>query len=192
MSRQPIRRLVPDDFVEMKPQFSSIRQMTKHWRASEKTIRRWIEESGVPHERCINSPILRPVPDDFAEKCPTMTKAQMLIYYQTSGNVLNRWIAESGVQPKAHKRGYFKMPRTGGQPIPPPKRENQYDLAADYLRRFMPVSSCDRYGKWRLNGSHYRVGNTLMTPDEMMAKSEAKKEREIRKIFRSANIGVHA
>lgn len=192
MSRQPIRRHMPDDFLEMKPKFQSIRQMTRHWRASEKTIRRWIEESGVPHERCINSPILRPVPDDFTTVCPTMTKAKLKSHYKTSDTVLERWCVETGAKPKTHRRGFFKMPRTGGQPIPPPKRENQYDLAAEYLRKFMPVSSCDCYGKWRLNGSHYRVGNTLMTPDEMMAKSEAKKDREIRKIFRSANIGVHA
>lgn len=188
MSRQPIRRHMPDDFVEMKPQFSSIRQMTRHWRASEKTIRRWIAETGVPHKPSAQTPTLRPVPDDFAAICPTMTKAKLKVHYRTSDPVLERWIIETGAKPKTHSRGYFKMPRTGGQPIPPPKRENQYDLAAEYLRKFMPVSSCDHYGKWRLNGSHYRVGNTVMTPDEMMAKSEAKKEREIRKIFRSSKV----
>lgn len=74
------------------------------------------------------------------------------------------------------KRG-FRLSKRGAD-IPPARKEAPADLAADYLRRFMPVHRCGPTGRFLMNGGHFRVGNLVMTPAETIAKANKMREKE--------------
>lgn len=49
----------------------------------------------------------RPIPDDFAQVMPTMSKVAAIKHYACSTDTLARWIEESGVKPKPHAYPVF-------------------------------------------------------------------------------------
>lgn len=178
--RQPKARKIPADFAEVRAT-RNFEQLKKHYRVSGAQIRRWTQELGLPAKKMV--PPLRqkkPSPSDFRSKAPTMFIAELAAHYNVGKPTISRWIKESGVKTKRFVNyGAPKKPC-----IPPPKRETRHDLAVEYLRRFTPVSPCDKDGKYKENGDHYRVGNTVMARDEVMEKAESHKQREMNKVFR--------
>ena len=171
-------RPAPKDFAEMREKLGSVINLAKHYRAAHETIRRWRKELDLP--KIIHG--IRPVPDDFTDIAPTMTKLDMIKHYKTSYPVLDRWIAETGVRAKVYihqpKRFNIKVAKSK---VPPPKRDTNYDLAAEYLRRFGPVHKCNADGKYSEKGKFYRVGINIMSPAEMVEKSQEKQRRDAKR-----------
>lgn len=107
---------------------------------------------------------------------PTMPKKTLMAHYHVSQKVIDRWICEAGVVAKQTKGTVFKLAAFKVD-IPPPKRETAYDLAADYLRRFMPVSRCDLRGKFSHTGDYFRAGQNIYTFAELIEKAARMKAR---------------
>lgn len=118
----------------------------------------------------------KPVPDDFADMAPTMNKAQLQRHYGVHwSGTIDRWLKEAGVTARRY------ISRTGrinymGRPKPPPqfkKEKDYYEMAADVLRRErFPVNRCNNDGSYNLNGKYWRVGRTVLEPDQLVEKAD--------------------
>ena len=156
-----------------------------HYSVGWSTLRRWIEDAGVPVDRTKRYGVQKPrevtVPADWAEIAPTMFKAQLAQHYGISHKTVNRIIEMSGVQSKRI------VPKP--KPAPKPKTKRQYHRgnwrntgwrvfnhshastelrtmsteAARFLRRFYPnVHRCDiqmREGSATTWGDEHGVPN---------------------------------
>jgi len=126
----------------------------------------------------------RPMPEDFTEIAPTMTKSAMARHYRTKIEIIKRWLGEAQIEaaaPKFHpprnakhtrwnggyKRSYGNMVQTVTFTI--------YDEAADTLRRFCPVYRCTERGAADPKGAFWRMGMSIMTPDELLVRAERKR-----------------
>ena len=178
--RQPRVRKIPADFADVR-ETNNFEQLKKHYRVSGKFITEWTKQIGFVQKKTLPPPKKgRAVPDDFRSKSSGMFIAELAEYYGVGKSTVSRWVRETGVKTKRFVNyGAPKKPS-----IPPPKRETRHDLAVEYLRRFMAVSPCCKDGKYKENGDHYRVGHTVMTRQEMIAKAESRKQREMNKVFR--------
>ncbi|TXH10242.1 MAG: hypothetical protein E6R03_15740 [Hyphomicrobiaceae bacterium] len=103
-----------------------------------------------------------------------MSKTSLGEYFNASQTVIERWLCESGVSAKP-RPPVGKMALQGwASDIPPPRRESPEDIAADYLRKWMPVSRHN-------DGKMWFVGRLVLTSQELIDKAEAKRNREARK-----------
>lgn len=189
--RQPVIKKMPDDFPKFR-ETHNFNELKKHYRVSGKFITEWTKQIGFVQKRHCPPPKKgKAVPDDFRSKSSGMFIAELAEYYGVGKSTVSRWVRETGAKTKRFVNyGAPKKPS-----IPPPKRETRHDLAVEYLRRFTPVSPCCKDGKYKENGDHYRVGHTVMTGDEMIAKAESRKQREMNKVFSRgsrASTSIHA
>lgn len=178
--RQPRVRKIPADFADVR-ETNNFEQLKKHYRVSGAQIRTWTKELGLPAKKTV-PPLRRkkPPPDDFRSKAPFMFIAELAAHYNAGKPTISRWIKETGAKTKRFVNyGAPKPPA-----IPPAKNSLVHEIEANYLRRFTPVSPCCKDGKYKENGDHYRVGHTVMTRQEMIAKAESHKQREMNKVFR--------
>lgn len=173
-------RSIPEDFVEMRHKIGSTRNLAKHYRASERTIKRWLNEAGLPRIKTIPPSQKIPIPDCFKMRAQSMNISQHAAFYGVSTNTISRWAVESGVKCKVNKIAGMRLSKLA-RDIPQAKKETPHDLAVNYLQKYMPVNRCDKDGKWHLNGSYYRVGNTVINGDELLAKAEARRHRDASK-----------
>lgn len=176
----------PSDFVEVFARIGVIYKTAKHYRVSHTTCSRWVKELGLkapnPHGK-------KDAPDDFKEIAPTMIKQELAIHYQVSAQIINRWLIECNVEAMRYKpvfQPFFINPRVKTSTIPPAKNDHEHHRAANYLRKFMAVSSCDEQGKYQENGSHYRIGYSIFTHQEVIDRAQSHQERAMRKIFASS------
>jgi hypothetical protein len=169
-------RPCPPDFAEVEPPMSRA-QLAKHYRASNRAILRWAGEVGAARrKKGPSNPInLRLVPEGFAEVAPLNTKAQLGRIYKASHLILSRWLKEAGVTAMPGVSSapgiVSKMGRARQPSIALTRTTSMYDDAADTLRRerFM-VNRCDLIGKFSLTGRYWRVGNSVLTGDELLAR----------------------
>lgn len=161
-------RPIPDDFVAMHQTCRSMAGLIRHYKASSRTVARWMDHHQLDRSYQPN-PI--PPPEDYKLQAPIMTKAQLSRLYNVSDKTVSRWAQETGVHPIRGKQRGFRLPKLATD-ISLPRRDTPQDLAADYLRRFMPVSKCLPDGRWRANGTHYRCGNTIVDMDGLMSKAD--------------------
>lgn len=167
-------RVIPADFTHQRERLGGVTLLARHYKAGHKMIARWIAELGLPPAP---QPGFKQVPSDLSQVAPTMTRAQLARHYRSSDKVISRWLCEAGISPKSNRRTYFKLSKRGAD-IPPARRETPSDLAADYLRRFGPVSRCYASGAFSLTGDHCRVGNIILTRTEIIQRAEWMRQRE--------------
>lgn len=165
------RRSIPSDYAEMRAKYSA-RRLCSHYGAGGTTIARWDREIGLVSNR----PKM-PAPPDFLESAPFMSKVEMRRKWAVSKTTLERWLADAGIRPQVRKTVFNSTWRAA---LPIVQRHTEYDLAADYLRKFGPVSKCHKSGEWSLSGEFYRVGAIVRTKDELLEMAARKKAREIR------------
>lgn len=175
-----IRREIPDDFAEMRAKLGGCSRLQVHYSASSRTIQRWLKTSGLPHIQVAPPYRGTPIPDDFRLQAPNMTRSQLMGHYGVTEGVVRRWEKKTGVKPLVARTTGFRFPKLNSD-IPPPRRDTPQELAVEYLRRYMPVSRCSERGGFRLDGDHYRVGNTVMTPSAMMERASQMRAKETKK-----------
>ena len=170
-------RPMPDDFPEVATRLKAVARIARHYRSSRKVASRWAKDFGLP--TYVPEPPPKPrkdMPAEFPMVAATMVKAALARRFGVSISIINRWLNETGTRAKSPK--HEAIIQGWKSDIPPPKRETDYDLAAEYLRRFMPVSRCDSRGKYDPNGFYFRTGSTVMTFPETIARAEKMKARE--------------
>ena len=136
---------------------------------------RWIKELGLAAK--INLPPPKPrliEPADFAELAPSMSKKSLGEYFNASQKVIERWLCEAGVSAKPRPPGSKMALQGWASDIPPPRRESPEDIAADYLRKWMPVSRHTTKGLWF-------VGRVVLNSQELIDKASSKRNREAHK-----------
>lgn len=169
-------REIPADFVKVREQVRSIRNLMRHYDAGPRTVRRWLTEIGAEHKPRPERPeCRRPVPEDFAELAPTMTKTGLSEHYGTANKIVERWCAETGISAKRRqprKRNVFTMPSNGAPTVERLRNYGIHDEAADVLRHYGPVYRCDEQGRAKERGELWRVGNVVVDGDELMARAD--------------------
>lgn len=176
---------VPPDFARLAPTMTII-ALQNHYEVGHRSVTRWIEQTGVKVDTVGNRNWhKKPVPEDFRDVAPTMTHRQLRAHYATGLATLARWIRETGVRTlyadtpnlagaKASRsarpfffRGHGAAPRSADL-----RTITMFDQAADVLRaeRFV-VYRCDQRGRADQKGEFWRLGNTLLTPDELLIRA---------------------
>ena len=176
-------RPVPHDFPQMVEVIGSVTGLAAHYRASTRAINRFFAETGLSPAPQKRRSI--PCPEGFAENAQRMTNTTLSIKYDVSLSVIARWLRECGIKSNRTLERWASAKKFTPKPvksaIPPPKRTEKCDIAAEYMRRLMPVFRCGPTGKYMQGGSHYRVGTVVMTPDELIAEAARRQEKEMRK-----------
>lgn len=174
VDRSHLIRPIPADFESNRDRMTR-RALLAHYSTSSRTVGRWIKELGLAAK--INLPPPKPrltLPADFAELAPSMSKTSLGEYFNASQKVIERWLCEAGVSAKPRPPG-SKMALQGWvSDIPPPRRESPEDIAADYLRKWQPVSR-------HSDGKMWFVGRLVLTSAQLIERAEAKRNREARK-----------
>lgn len=169
-------RPVPDDFRTMARIMPAV-DLARHYRAGTSTVVRWFQESGarrlapMVHNR-------KPVPADFAEVAPRLHAKAICLHYAASPETVKRWLAETGLRPKVYDyrthpvpRGYVPAAVTG-------RVRSLYDDAADTLRRErFTVFRCDQRGRFEQKGDFWRVGNSLLTGEDLLHRAAKYEQR---------------
>lgn len=172
-----VRRDMPADFPDVCMTMKRF-ELQKHYGCSSRILMRWFEELGMRYAR--RGPGPRPAPHDFAERAPTMTRKALRRHYRTSDELIVRWLEEAGIQPVTRAK-----PKPAA--IRPPRRTyvavsdrviTIFDEAADVLRRerFAVYRSNERGGADQA-GEFWRVGNSVLTPDELLMKADRYRRR---------------
>ena len=171
-----LRREMPDDFAEMRAKLGGRDVLAAHYRTSTRTIRRWLQEAELPPLHVVPSGRgCRPVPDDFAESAARMCQADLCRYYGASREVVVRWIGESGVTPKKFTPTPWVPTRNSIVKIAAVRNYGIQDEAADTLRRWFPVYRCDERGRQSEKGEYWRVGNSVVDGDELLASASRRR-----------------
>lgn len=170
---------VPDDFLKLSLTMCR-HQLEQHYRTSWRQICAWVEETGVtPRDGRETRPqSRRPLPDDFRQIVPGMTRRQIQQHYRCSGEAVIRWLDETGIvaaKPVPNIGNLnWRMP-TGRPTVKALRNYSLYDEAADVLRRFFAVYRCDERGRANPEGKLWRVGNTIVDGDELLSRAARKR-----------------
>lgn len=159
-------------------------ELERHYHASYKTVSRWFKVTGLK-ARAPNISNAQPVPADFAEVSQRLTVSGMREYYGGGEAKIRRWLQETGLQPCKIYNGGKPLKRN---PTKTSFRPNQmptliagqdhrirsiYTDAADILQRERwIVYRCTEKGAPNLEGEFWRVGNVVLTPDELLIKAQ--------------------
>jgi hypothetical protein len=151
------------------------------YRVTRQTIARWIWETNAPRP----NGVLAPAPDDFRAMCKVMNLTGLTVHYDRDIKVIHRWCRETGTQaanlsakrpveprPKTVRRIEYRGPKLPSAPMVASGREEE---AAQFLRRFyIGVYRSTERGSANPKGKHWRCGNAVLTPEEMVERAEAK------------------
>lgn len=174
------KRPIPDDFIEMQKVLKTTFNLCKHYKATHRKVRAWLNEVGID-----NSPRKSgSAPDDFLKNREGMTIPELADHYGVSRHVIGKWVRELGLPRKiAPPQPVSQKSMRGPSPImnnrrklpnavvTPLKNDTALDRAVIALRRIGPVSPCDENGKYQVPGTHYRVGNRIMDHEAILAKA---------------------
>jgi len=180
----------PHDLREMAKAMNKT-MLRQHYGVGENRLEAWLRETGVVPARglCIRR---RHLPDDFADVAPTMTQAALTRHYKVDWTTIKRWKEESGVEtlsPNEVRRQNLQYSNRQpshsfafkGSAVIPVVRDNRaftiYDAAADVLRRYAACFRCDERGRADLKGKLWRLGNIVISPEELLERAEAKRRR---------------
>ena len=189
-SRPERLRAIPADFAAVAPTMNC-HVLTIHYKARPDVIHRWAKEAGVT---LLAGRVPRQVPPNWAELCAdntaTAIKRQLVCDYGT----IRRWARETGIFPKPAPKGpqlgsarQAKRPPTRAFPSRPGnpdwyakgtfQHDNRtktiWDDAADVLRaERWAVHRCSDKGRYDEKGRFWRVGNVVVTPDELLQRAE--------------------
>lgn len=118
----------------------------------------------------------KPVPEDFAQVAPTMTRSQLQRHYGVlwSGTI-KRWLKETGATPRRFVPQRNRISQMGRVKATPKFERNRddFEIAADTLRRErFPVNRCNQDGGFNANGKYWRVGRTILTGEELIERAK--------------------
>lgn len=182
-------RAMPEDFAQIAPGKTE-RKLTKHYRTGEKVVQRWAEQSGIVLARCRQG---APPPDNWKDLCATGPIMVLESQLNVSGRTIRRWIAETGIRPVPFVRkkaivGLKSKPKQpknlgqmgGGKLVI--RHDNRtrsiWDDAAAVLRADRwTVFRCGPTGAYMAAGLHWRVGNVVVTPDELLMRADRVRAR---------------
>lgn len=161
----------------MRVEIGSSARLQKHYRTNWTTVRRWIEEAGLPLLKSPPPNNARLIPEDFAEVCPTLSQAELGRRYKADRGVIVRWCNLLGVQPKPRGPAkpkptlarYYRVP--GQSNVTALRNYGPHDEAADVLRHHFPVYRCDDRGRQNEKGKFWRVGNAVVDGDELLVRA---------------------
>lgn len=177
MAKQP-KRPCPPDFQEKRLELGSMTKLAAHYSAAHRTIARWLSESGLPRMKGLNPPSRKiAIPDDFASCAHQFLLKELAQKFGVSVNTITRWVKETGVRTKPPHG--MQLPSLTAR-IPGAKRDTIYDIAADCIRRHMPVYKSDEKGSYSAKGKFYRVGMSVLTKQGLLEKAEYYKRKEER------------
>lgn len=54
----------------------------------------------------------------------------------------------------------------------PQRPQTPSEIAAEYLRKYMPVHRCNECGGYMKKGLHWRAGSSVLTTEELIAKAD--------------------
>lgn len=170
----------PADFAAMAAK-SNKTMLKQHYGVGDDRLRTWLRVSGIPAA----SPQFtkrRQAPDDLAELARTMTVTQIANHYRCYWGTAKRWLEEAGIEAGAASQPVPAKGASGGfvfrghaavRQARDMRMYSVHDQAADVLRRErFVVFRCDERGRADQKGAHWRIGNTLLTPDELLARAD--------------------
>lgn len=178
------RSAIPADFAEQVDR-SNLSQLMTHYCVGEQRIKSWAKRAGIQIKMNLNSR-RRAMPDDFADMAPTMPKNGLMKHYRADITTIRRWIEESGVDamvytppppPPRQARGFVFGGHARNQITRDLRQVTMYDEAADVLRHHFVVFRCDERGRADQKGEHWRLGNTLLTPDDLLQRADRYRRR---------------
>lgn len=181
------RRPMPADFPQVAPHLR-FNALLDRYKAGASAVYRWLKEAGV---ECQHGQKLRPVPADFAEQCAELTKVQLQAHYRAHSDCVRRWLTEAGLSAKSYvaparpEKCRAALPKSSPRPqilnqmgqrnlvLRDARIKSIWDEAADTLRaeRWTVFRSNER-GAYCEKGQHWRVGNVVITPDELLLRAE--------------------
>lgn len=171
---------VPSDFALLARDMNKT-ELRQHYGVGKRAVDHWCRNTGVAPRHGNSRPeALRPVPADFAQVAPTMKKKALREHYKCWDKVLDRWIAETGVLPAPHNPAPpFIWRGHGGPKVHRLERvKSMYDEAADTIRRErFAVYRCNAKGAYDPKGKLWRVGMSVLTPDELLKRADRYRRR---------------
>ena len=183
------KRTVPADFREVGPTMGK-KDLQRHYATNHRTITRWFAETGAAHYNAYN--LTQPIPDDFAENAKVLIITELRKHYGGGHKKIERWLNLLGIEPlravhpgpkkradmpQRHRPATHNINRMGTSYIGIVDRgirtRSIHDEAADVLRRerWVVYRSTDK-GRADHKGEFWRVGNTVLTPDELLQRAE--------------------
>lgn len=174
----------PADFIE---KVKTLRRyaLAQHYQVSERRIGLWAKKCGIGISK--HGPTRagrRIAPDDLAEMAELMTKTQLMAHYAADYPIVVRWLGEAGIE--AVKRAPVMPSR---QPVTfrnnpralihrDIRQTDMYDDAADVIRRErFAVYRCNERGAYDPKGASWRVGISILTPDELLQRADKYRRR---------------
>lgn len=174
------RRKLPADFAQVAPGLSAF-AVRQHYNTTDAIVARWYREAGI------DRPIVYsvPPPSDFAEMATKLTKSALRKHYDVGTAKIARWLVDAAVDaktytpPPRHQRpktpwSGYKLPHGHFAAM---RTTSIYEDAADVLRRFCPVYRCHENGKADEKGEFWRVGMSVLTPDELLERADKYRKR---------------
>lgn len=179
------KREIPADFDRVAKEKSTY-QLVKLYRTSEKVIRRWASERGIT----LLKTSVRPVPENWGTLCASHTAAELTRLLQADIKVIKRWVALTEIEPVPYDRKTMQAPpprkskhsfKVMGSPhkaIINTRPRSIWDDAADVLRseRWI-VYRCDEKGSANPKGMYWRMGNVILTPDDLLMRADRYRRR---------------
>ena len=179
-------RPIPDDFVALAPTLSK-QAALKHWSVAFATLQRWEQETGSMCQRYLRP--MRQPPENWAGLCAEHTTAELIRILKMDRKVINRIASETGISPKPYKaptrpdarkaaRSITVRPNLGQMGMTrgfhgDNRVKSLWDDAADTLRaERWAVYRCLPSGRYCATGDLWRVGNVVLTPDELLRRAD--------------------
>ena len=114
----------------------------------------------------------RPAPDSFVMAAKVRSISELRSMYNAGHETVMRWFRDTGTEPfVASKNKGAVAVRIKRGIIPGPPMKSEHDDAADMLRRHTAVFRCNARGSYEQTGGFWRVGNTVLTPDELLQRA---------------------
>lgn len=189
---RPDPTIPPADLAKIALTMSK-RGIAKHYDVGVKRVDIWLAATGISAlDWKVSRPWQqRPMPDDFEEVAPDMSRNQLVEHYQTSLVAVDRWLAATGITPRppvshgfrnikgnvSSLRQVFRFARGAEPHVKALRNYDKYDEAADFMRHYGPCYRCDENGKANERGKFWRFGNVVMDREELLERAESKRRR---------------
>ena len=172
------RTVVPPEFAD----YAATRcndDVADKFGISLRTVNRWREIVGVPSPNLQVGGVANKlaIPEDFAERAATMTRAQLAAHYGFSHSTVCKFVHVTGAtpvkadtpkgRPKLARPAEYRLCRYTNR-TPAPRINSHADAAARELQRLGEVIRCDEHRRYDPKGKFFRVWGSLCTPDEVV------------------------
>ncbi|MEH3121197.1 MAG: helix-turn-helix domain-containing protein [Sphingomonas phyllosphaerae] len=181
-----------DDLTKIKNMVAAgkiAREIAAEMGRSRESIIRVVSRRGLGAWAC-GKPDLKPVPEGFADAWAEHPQAELRKIYNASSSTVQRWVTICGLQrprgrnvrPAAKPEPFVRQPAPKRParvvnrvtaPIDRPHLDNTLaGRAADYLRRFGPVTRCNEAGRYDPNGMFWsRGGSYPLNAEEIVSRA---------------------